>query len=271
VKLLKKYYYPPVNFWSVWFSEIVIRSLKKNGYKVNESDTVLDVGCGLGNHCFSMLAYDPKSVTGFDISKETIELLRTFSDKIDFRKVDICLDDITQYRSKFSVVFSCDVYEHVDDPQVMLNNLFYVLKDNGVVSVTFPNFDNHGHNQIKNINELSDKLNLAGFKDHKIDVIKDRTLIYKLYTGFYIILQNLSDKMYGIERNKINRMPESDEFHEMYAYKKINKIKNKRILIFIINFAYNVLKKLGRLTAVYVTERNPESIRDKRIVFWAVK
>jgi len=271
LNLLKKYYYPPVNFWSVWFSEIVIRTLKKNSYAVNEKDTILDVGCGLGNHCFSMLEYNPGSVTGFDISSETIDLLRLFSDKVNFRKVDICIDDISEYKSAFSVVFSCDVYEHVADPQVMLDHLYYVLKDNGVVSITFPNFDNHGHNQIRNINELAEKLKAAGFKKYRIDIIKDRTMIYKFYTGIYTILQDLSDKIYGIERNKVNRMPESDEFHEMYAYKKINKIKDKKVLIFIINFVYNILKKFARLSSVYVTEKNLENIKDKRIVFWAVK
>ncbi|KXK45373.1 MAG: type 11 methyltransferase [Chlorobi bacterium OLB5] len=271
MNIINKYYYPPVNFWSVWFSETVLKALKKNSGKINTDDSILDVGCGLGNHCFSMLDYKPVSVTGFDISGETINLLKSFTNKIDFKKIDICTDDISSYKCKFSIIFSCDVYEHVNDPQVMLNNLYYLLKDNGNIIITFPNFDDHGHNQLNNVSELSEKLESAGFKKHNIEIVRDRTFIYKLFTGLYIVMQNISDLIYGIKRNPVNRMPESDEFHEMYAYKKINKIKNKKLLIFIINFTYNILKNIGRLTDVYITEKNINEIKNKRIVFWAEK
>lgn len=269
--ILNRYYYPPVNFWSVWFSEIVLRSLQKNNSKINKSDNLLDVGCGLGNHCFSMREFNPSSITGFDISNETIELLKTFPGNIEFKKIDICKDNISAFKSKFNVLFSCDVYEHVKDPQIMLNHLYFVLADNGVLSITFPNFDDHGHNQIKSVSELSEKIKLAGFKDHKIDIIKDRTIPYKIFTWFYILLQNFSDWIYGINRNAYNRMPESDEFHEMYAFKKIYKLKDKRFLIFIINLTYSILKKIGRLSSVYTIEDDQKNIKNMRVVFWAKK
>lgn len=84
--LLDKYYYPPVNFHSVWFSEMVLRFLSSNGKKVDINDSILDIGCGLGNHCFSLLDYSPKELYGFDISKETIDLLNTFGKRVVFRK-----------------------------------------------------------------------------------------------------------------------------------------------------------------------------------------
>lgn len=264
------YYYPPVNFWSVWFSEIVLKNLKANNVKISATDSILDIGCGLGNHCFSLLEFSPREIHGFDISFEIIELLQTFSNEIHFKNVDICKDDISNYRNKFDIIFSCDVYEHVEDPQVMLNNIYTILKDGGSVSITFPNFDHHGHNQLYNLDDLSAKIHNAGFRKHKIEIIDDRSLIYKLFTRFYVLLQDISDKIYGIKRNN-NRMPDSDEFHEMYAYTKINKIKDKRLLVKSINFLYAIMKKIGRLSSVYLTTDNKSVLRDKRIVFWAQK
>jgi 2-polyprenyl-3-methyl-5-hydroxy-6-metoxy-1,4-benzoquinol methylase len=268
--MFKKYYYPPVNFWSVWFSEIVIRCLKNNKRKINKDDVILDIGCGLGNHCFSLIAFSPKEIHGFDISKDTINLLKTFTEKIEFRNFDICSEDISQLKNKFSVVFSCDVYEHVNNPQQMLDNIYAVLANGGEVSITFPNFENHGHNQITDLSDFKASISKAGFKQHKVDIIKDRTLIYRIFTKFYEILQDISDKIYGIKRNP-NRMPDSDEFHEMYAFEKINKLKDKKFLIFIINFVYNIMKKFGRLSSVYILSENSQDVMNKRIVFWAKK
>lgn len=205
--IFEEFYYPPVNFWSVWFSEIVIRYLKNNNCRISKDDTVLDIGCGLGNHCFSLLAFSTKEIRGFDISKETINLLKTFTDKIEFQHFDICKDDISKLKNIFSIVFSCDVYEHVSNPQLMINNIFAILSDGGVASITFPNVESHGHNQINRISEFENRLESAGFKEYKVEIIEDRTLIYKVFTGIYEILQNMSDKIFGIKRNA-NRMPD---------------------------------------------------------------
>jgi len=268
--LLDKYYYPPVNFHSVWFSEMVLRFLKKNGKNVGQDDTILDIGCGLGNHCFRLLDYSPKELYGFDISKETIDLLNTFGKRVVFRNVDICKDDITELKNKFSIIFSSDVYEHVDDPQVMLDNVYAMLKPGGVVSITFPNLDNHGHNQLTSIKEFTDKLDKTGFKDYKITIVEGLSFPYKIFTELYKVFQNLSDKMYGIKRNA-NRMPESDEFHEMYAFTKINKIKNKTLLVRYINLNYDIMKRICRLSSIYTTVPEGQGIKNKRFLFFSRK
>ncbi len=268
--LLRKYYYPPVNYHSVWFSEMVLRNLMNNGTKVGSDDVILDIGCGLGNHCFSLLDYAPKEIYGFDISKETIDLLNTFTDKIIFRNIDICKDDISALKNKFTIIFSSDVYEHVEDPQVMLDNIYSMLQTGGKVSITFPNLDDHGHNQLESVNEFTEKLVKSGFKDFEISIVQGLTFPYKVFSKMYIMLQNISDKMYGIKRGA-NRMPESDEFHEMYAFKKINKIKNKTVLVRFINVCYDIMKKLSRLSSVFTVVKPGESIKNKRILFFARK
>lgn len=268
--LLEKYYYPPVNFHSVWFSEMMLRNLKTNGRTISHEDVILDIGCGLGNHCFSLLDLKPAEIQGYDISKDTIDLLNTFNKKIAFRNIDICKDDISGLKEHFSIIFSSDVYEHVDDPQVMLNNIYYMLKPGGEVSITFPNLDDHGHNQLSNIDEFITRLKAAGFSKFKIVIVDGLTLPYKILSKAYIFFQNMSDKMMGIKRNA-NRMPESDEFHEMYAFRKINKIKNKTVLVRYINLNYDFLKRICRLSSIYKLTEQGSGIKNKRFLFWAVK
>ncbi|MCX7878076.1 MAG: class I SAM-dependent methyltransferase [Ignavibacteria bacterium] len=264
-----KYFYPPVNFWSVWFAETVIRNLK-NHSTIEKNKSYLDIGCGLGNLCFSLNEFSPSEVYGFDLSGETIKLLQEFTDKIKFRKFNICKDDIRSYENMFDTVFSCDVYEHVEDPQLMLNNIYRMLKFKGKLSMTFPNFNDHGHNQVTRIEDLEDMLRKAGFRLFNIYLIKDRSFIYKFFTGIYVILQDISDIVFGIKRNS-NRMPESDKFHEMYAYKKINKLKKHKFLIIFINLVYELFKKTGRLSSVFILERFSVDLQNKRLLIYAEK
>jgi SAM-dependent methyltransferase len=265
-----KYYYPPVNFWSVWFSEMMIFFLEKNGVKIKASDSVLDVGCGLGNHCFSLLEYSPKEVYGFDISNETIELLKEFNQPVNFNSVDICVDDVTSLKGKFNIIFSGDVYEHVSDPNVMLKNMAYMLKDNGCICLTFPNEEAHGHNQIYDMSVLQSQLKNAGFKFEDIEVVTSASFIYKVFTEIYILAQRFSDMLLNIKRGN-DRRPESDEFHEFYAYKKIQKIKNKRFLITLINFSYLVMKKIARISKPFKGHKDYKNILNKRFILFACK
>jgi 2-polyprenyl-3-methyl-5-hydroxy-6-metoxy-1,4-benzoquinol methylase len=152
--MLEKFYYPPVNFWSVWFSESLLRFLKNNNLLITPNDIILDIGCGLGFHCFNLKPFSPSEVYGCDISQQTIEVINSFKTDIVFFKMDICADPKKEFVNKFTKIFSCDVFEHVKDPQTMLSNIFKLLKQDGIVCMTFPNNDYHGHNQIDHIESL---------------------------------------------------------------------------------------------------------------------
>lgn len=265
-----KYYYPPVNFWSVWFSEIMLYFVKKNGVIIKPQYSVLDVGCGLGNHCFCLMDYQLCEIYGFDISKDTINLLNEFGQPVKFTAFDVCEDDISEYKNRFDIIFSGDVYEHVSDPQLMLNNISAMLKSKGCICITFPNEETHGHNQIYDIEILNTQLKTSGFESIDIEVITGVTWIYGFYTEIYLYLQKLSDLLMNIKRGQ-DRRPESDEFHEFYAYKKIQKIKNKKMLIMMINFIYNITKKIARIRKPFKGHNDYRNIKDKRFILFARK
>ncbi len=273
MSFLSRFYYPPVHFFTLWFSESMIYNLKDNGYTIRKDSSILDVGCGLGYHCQNMLKFGVRESFGVDISKETIELLNSFGSKPVFRKLDICRDDITDYKEKFDIIFSSDVYEHVDDPDLMLKNLYKLLKKGGVISITFPNWLHHGQNQFENVNEFEAKLLSAGFKNVNIKPIKDYGTLYKIFMKLYSFAQTISDKLLSIKRVEFqgSGMPESDEFHEMYAYKKISKIKKYRSLCILLNITYRVIAFFINIFPPYKVNTNRNEVLGKRIMVFAGK
>ena len=184
--VMSKYYYPIVHYWTLWFSEAMIYYLKKNGYRINQRDSIMDIGCGIGYHCFQVLKYKPQNVTGIDISSETINFLKAFTDKIKFEAKDISNGDISAYKEQYSMVFSSDVYEHVSNPLIMLDNINTILKPGGIACITFPNWDHHGQNQFQDINTLIRQIQNAGFKEFKISVIQDKSFIHNVFMKLYL-------------------------------------------------------------------------------------
>lgn len=272
MNIFAKYYYPPVHFFTLWFSESMIFNLRDNNYFIKKEASILDVGCGLGYHCQNMLKFKVKESVGVDISKETIELLNSFKSKPIFKKLDICKDDISKYNEKFDVIFSSDVYEHVEEPDIMLQNLFKLLKKNGVISITFPNWLHHGHNQFKTIDEFKSKLINAGFSNIIINPINKYGALYLFLMKLYSFAQIASDKLLSIKRveNQGSGMPESDEFHNMYAYKKIEILKKYKFLCIFLNINYRIIAKIINIFPPYTKSKRDE-VLGKRIMVFARK
>jgi SAM-dependent methyltransferase len=75
--------------------------------KFRPGDSVLDVGCGMGQ--YSMLfARDAKKVCGLDISAEILELLRDDASKKGINNIDVAVSKWSDYapRGKYDLVFS---------------------------------------------------------------------------------------------------------------------------------------------------------------------
>lgn len=273
MSFLSNYYFPPVHFWTLWFSEAMLCYLNENGYKLKKEDSVLDIGCGLGYHCNTLASMRLKSVSGCDISNDTMKLLNEFPTSINFFKLNICEDDVAKYKHSFDVIFSSDVYEHVIDPQLMLNNIAFILKSDGRICLTFPNWENHGRNQLESKEVLIAQLTEAGFHKIHIEVMKNYSFHFRIFMSLYKFIQKLSDVLMGIKRKDVKgtSMPESDEFHEMYAFTKIQKLKKHKLLCSLINLNYDILKHILRFSSPYILNKNTEKVFNERILLYAEK
>jgi len=115
--------------------------LPTNFAKINEGDTVIDLGSGAGNDAFIARHEVGVSgkVLGIDFTPAMINKARINADKrgfnnVEFRQGDI--DDMPVAENSANVVVSNCVLNLVPDKQKVMNEMFRVLKPNGHFSVS---------------------------------------------------------------------------------------------------------------------------------------
>lgn len=112
-------------------------------YRLNR---ILDVGCGDGN--FTLLigkACKAEEVYGIEISKKGVEEAR--KNGIKAYQLDIDEEDFPFEDSYFDAIFAGEVIEHLFDPDHFLDEVYRVLKPNGISVLSTPNLASI-HNRI---------------------------------------------------------------------------------------------------------------------------
>ena len=83
----------------------------------------------------SYLMYVCKSVTGVDIEKEEVDILRKKYD-VDMREMNIEKVNIGE---KFDVVFAGEIIEHLSSPGSFLDSIYSCMHENSTLIITTPN------------------------------------------------------------------------------------------------------------------------------------
>ncbi len=155
---------------------------------IRKNDSVLEIGCGLGNGCVMLhKIYNPKYVIGIDATNKQIQrALKKHKPYIDSHR-----DSIKFFRSNaesiqispgtISKCFSVEALQHFESIDSFLSSVFSVLKSRGKLVVTtfffkvsppvkffdqFPNFAS-GVDKIVKTEDFSQKLKAHGFKGIK--------------------------------------------------------------------------------------------------------
>ena len=140
---------------------------------------VLDVGCGSGYLAFLLKQENPRIlVHGFDVSLEALKLATSLDKKY---KLDINYENIPENESSYDIVVCSEVLEHLFNVGHCLMEINRVLKHQGKLVVTVPNFSfwrfridslmgripyvvsDERHIQTFNKELLTKRLNKAGF------------------------------------------------------------------------------------------------------------
>lgn len=117
-----------------------IYSLKKA--KFNKSSQVLDIGCSDGPFLPS-LNYYAKKITAIDISEDLVKKSKKLTDTMLYKskKISLLTSDGLALPFKdecFNLVFCLEVLEHVKNPSTVIEEIYRVLKKNGVFICTIP-------------------------------------------------------------------------------------------------------------------------------------
>jgi len=96
---------------------------------------VLDLGCGDGSLSF-LIAEKGAEVSGVDNDEIGLEFARKNVPKADF--VNASAYNLPFKDEFFDVVVSCEVIEHLEEPEKMLSEAMRVLKKGGMIVLTTP-------------------------------------------------------------------------------------------------------------------------------------
>jgi SAM-dependent methyltransferase len=153
--------YPPTSFP---FRDLLVLEQLPLG----PSDTVCEIGVGSGGTT-ARLAKICQSVTGFEISGETVDQLRYLERR--FPNLRFVVGDITvpeqvrPFEGSFTRVIACDTLEHVSDPKAFFEAVYKLLAPGGEFLVTFPNEPAdkmHGITRFDTTDDLEALVSMAG-------------------------------------------------------------------------------------------------------------
>ncbi len=104
-----------------------------------EAEKILDIGCGFGGMPI-ILARTGKSVTGLDISKKAVKkAVKNSPENAQFIVGDA---ERIPLKACFDAVICLEVMEHMEHPEMTIEEISRLLKNGGKLIISFPNYAN---------------------------------------------------------------------------------------------------------------------------------
>jgi O-antigen biosynthesis protein len=105
---------------------------------IGKDKTVIDFGCATGYFCKFLKARGCK-VTGVDINENAVQSAKQYCENVIVADLDITpLSEILE-NNYFDVAVFGDVLEHIKNPWSVLQQVHYLLKEDGYVVASIPN------------------------------------------------------------------------------------------------------------------------------------
>ncbi len=164
-----------------------LHRLRKSGFSPNK---ILDAGSGFGQYSFHMAKLFPNAeVIGLDVKSEIVTSGNRLAKQFGIPNITFEVGDLLslEYPSQFDLVLNVDVLEHIEDDQLVIQNIARVLKPNGIFLLTTPYFDGSSPGSAAFVDEhvrsgysredLKTKLHAAGLRLEKF------TITYGIWGG----------------------------------------------------------------------------------------
>lgn len=99
---------------------------------------ILDYGCGTGYQALALARNGAKYVLGLDTDKEALKKAEALSMTFDLTsQVEFASMIEDRYRGRFDLVISQNSMEHFEDPIKAIDDMKFVLNQNGSILITF--------------------------------------------------------------------------------------------------------------------------------------
>lgn len=105
-----------------------------------QGKSILDIGCGMGQHAKQYSDMGAESVMGVDISERMLEYAKEHfsAHNITYRKM--ALEDISVLEEKFDLITSSLAFDYAEDFDALMQNVYHLLNDSSyfVFSMSHP-------------------------------------------------------------------------------------------------------------------------------------
>jgi 2-polyprenyl-3-methyl-5-hydroxy-6-metoxy-1,4-benzoquinol methylase len=129
---------------------------------IPNNPSILDIGCGDG-FAFSYITNHKKFKNYIAVDFSEIKLKTLFQQNNDATVCITDADNLPFKENNFDVIFCLEVLEHVIDPDVVLNQIFKLLKDGGVCFISIP-IDSYI--QVRSLKMIKQYYNSDVFSEH---------------------------------------------------------------------------------------------------------
>ena len=172
------------NFWFRARNKLIIWVLHKYS---PELKSFLEIGCGTGFVISAISKQFPNSkLSGSEYFEEGLLYARHRSPGVEFIQMDA---RSIPYESELDAIGVFDVLEHIEEDEVVLQQIYKALKPGGVVLITVPQHrwlwsavDEYAcHVRRYNANEIHEKVRKAGF-----EIIRSTSFVTTLLPAMYL-------------------------------------------------------------------------------------
>jgi tocopherol O-methyltransferase len=116
---------------------LIEKIIEKLNIKPNQ--TLLDVGCGIGESAFYLSQHLPISITGITLSKIQLALAQQEAQKRNLQHIEFKIEDAHSLQSfadnTFDIVWSLESCEQFSNKELFLKQAYRVLKPNGKIMI----------------------------------------------------------------------------------------------------------------------------------------
>jgi len=232
------------NYYSPITKQRYIELLKKfEQFRV--TNNLLDVGCG--NGFFLEVAKNHGwNVYGTEYSEKAIEILQ--EKRIKAFKGELNINNFKP--EMFDIITSFEVMEHINNPQEEIRKFNYLLRKEGGLYITTPNFNSVSRNLLKQ------KWNIINFPEH--------LTYYSVKTLKQLLINNGFEKKYSLTTGfSISRYRQSKSIKELKTETTVKNIDEnlrkkleKKALMFyfvkIVNILLSFFNKGDTIKVFYI-------------------
>lgn len=94
--------------------------------------TILDMGCGFGEHCTKFVELGAVAVVGIDISKKMLEVAEAENGHPSIFYIHMPIEEISKLHKKFDIVISSLAMHYVENYEAVVRDVYQLLKDGGI-------------------------------------------------------------------------------------------------------------------------------------------